>query len=237
MELFPSIDYFRAAVEADTIIVDDTLRHDKRNKSVHRYEVADVRGRLSLTVPVGHPPYDSPKPLRWDSIPISDHGQWWHVHRVTLESGYGRTPYFEFYVDRLARFFDADTMDRYSSVADMCRDAYRIIWQIIGMPGKLIFASELQLMPAVTNQNPAMPAEPQKASFDSSQTIIPYEETDVTHRNFDQMRQDFDAMRQSAYLPPYYQVRSAQLGFIPHLSILDLIFNLGPESLLYLLKN
>ena len=30
--------------------------------------------------------------------------------------------------------------------------------------------------------------------------------------------------------PPYTQVFSAKYGFIPDLSIIDLIFNLGPES-------
>ena len=35
-------------------------------------------------------------------------------------------------------------------------------------------------------------------------------------------------------IPPYYQVRQGQLGFIGGLSILDLLFNLGPEALLYL---
>lgn len=33
---------------------------------------------------------------------------------------------------------------------------------------------------------------------------------------------------------PYWQVRADRLGFIPDLSILDLIFNLGPEAQLYL---
>lgn len=33
---------------------------------------------------------------------------------------------------------------------------------------------------------------------------------------------------------PYYQVREDKLGFLPHMSIVDLLFNLGPESLLYL---
>ena len=33
---------------------------------------------------------------------------------------------------------------------------------------------------------------------------------------------------------PHYQVRAAGLGFIPGLSVLDLIFNLGPEAPLYL---
>ncbi|MBD5203131.1 MAG: WbqC family protein [Bacteroides sp.] len=38
-----------------------------------------------------------------------------------------------------------------------------------------------------------------------------------------------------SYAPvPYYQVRAGRLGFIPHLSVLDLIFNMGPESVLVL---
>ncbi|MDE7135508.1 MAG: WbqC family protein, partial [Muribaculaceae bacterium] len=32
----------------------------------------------------------------------------------------------------------------------------------------------------------------------------------------------------------YYQVRKAKLGFIPGLSILDLIFNMGPEAAIVL---
>ena len=32
----------------------------------------------------------------------------------------------------------------------------------------------------------------------------------------------------------YYQVYEAKHGFLPNLSILDLLFNMGPESLLYL---
>lgn len=35
-------------------------------------------------------------------------------------------------------------------------------------------------------------------------------------------------------VPPYYQVFAAQTGFIPHLSILDLVMNCGNEAILYL---
>ena len=35
-------------------------------------------------------------------------------------------------------------------------------------------------------------------------------------------------------LKPYRQVRGDKLGFIAGLSILDLVFNLGPEAQLYL---
>lgn len=33
---------------------------------------------------------------------------------------------------------------------------------------------------------------------------------------------------------PYWQIRSRQLGFIPDLSALDLLFNMGPEAALYM---
>ena len=33
---------------------------------------------------------------------------------------------------------------------------------------------------------------------------------------------------------PYYQVFKEKFGFIPNLSIVDLLFNMGPESLLVL---
>ena len=50
-----------------------------------------------------------------------------------------------------------------------------------------------------------------------------------------------DAIRPKHPLPDplfsprrYYQVYEAKHGFLPNLSILDLLFNMGPESLLYL---
>ena len=42
---------------------------------------------------------------------------------------------------------------------------------------------------------------------------------------------DFD----SEFIPkPYYQVFDAKLGFLPNLSVADLLFNMGPESVLVL---
>ena len=39
----------------------------------------------------------------------------------------------------------------------------------------------------------------------------------------------------TAFIPkPYYQVFKEKHGFLPNLSIADLLFNMGPESLLVL---
>ncbi len=51
------------------------------------------------------------------------------------------------------------------------------------------------------------------------------------HPKKDSRKEDLDFVSK-----PYYQVFREQLGFIPNLSIVDLLFNMGPESLLVLQK-
>lgn len=47
-------------------------------------------------------------------------------------------------------------------------------------------------------------------------------------------KKDFH-LEDTAFFPqPYYQVFQEKLGFLPNLSIIDLLFNMGPESLLTL---
>lgn len=47
-------------------------------------------------------------------------------------------------------------------------------------------------------------------------------------------KKDFSEMDSSFCPKPYYQVFDTKYGFIPNLSIIDLLFNMGPESLLVL---
>lgn len=49
-------------------------------------------------------------------------------------------------------------------------------------------------------------------------------------------KRDYYRMDRAFKVLPYYQVFQEKQGFLPNLSIVDLLFNLGPESLL-LLKN
>ena len=50
-------------------------------------------------------------------------------------------------------------------------------------------------------------------------------------------KKDF-TLEDTAFSPqPYYQVFQERLGFLPNLSIIDLLFNMGPESLLELQKS
>ena len=47
-------------------------------------------------------------------------------------------------------------------------------------------------------------------------------------------KKDFRTEDPAFHVRPYYQVFQERLGFLPNLSIVDLLFNMGPESLLVL---
>lgn len=189
---FPAAAYYAEVARHGRVVIDCGIAYDKRRKDTHRCDIADTRGPLSLTVPIIKPDYSSHP--TWSEVGISTHGQWWDKHLTALESAYGRTPYFEFYIDRLKPFFLCDTAARYGNIAALDTAVNNEICRILGLP-------------------------------------IPQYSREVTEKKVNDYRDD-KFIRE--YQPEYYQVRQSTLGFIPNLSILDLIFNLGPESPLYL---
>lgn len=190
LRYFGSVEYYAAMGACARVIVNDTARYDKRRKETHRMTVIDTHGVKTLTVPVTKPD-DITGPLHWSDISISRHGRWWHVIAETLASAYGRTPFFEFYIDRLTRFFRADTPDNFNSVATLCREADTAVRRILGFNNDVIYASQLDASDLINRNGTPL----------------------ITTRPIE-----------------YYQVRSDKFGFVPSLSILDLIFNMGPES-------
>ncbi len=65
---------------------------------------------------------------------------------------------------------------------------------------------------------------------------IDFQPGEVDFRERIHPKKDY-TLEDAAFRPePYYQVFQEKLGFLPNLSIIDLLFNMGPESLLVLQK-
>lgn len=167
------------------------LRFEKRFKDTHRLAIADTRGRLELTVPIAKP---NNRHCAWEEIRLSDHGRWWDIHRIALESAYGRTPFFEFYIDRLLPMLTEGVVDRYVTLRSLSEAWDTWIRSTLMLPAPLDYSSIAE----------------------SDRLVIPAEES------------------LAITTPPYWQVRADKIGFIPGLSVLDLIFNLGPEAVIYI---
>lgn len=189
-QYFGSVDYYALLSAFGRVYIDVDMPADKRFKSAHRCTIVDTRDEIMLTVPIVHPHGRH----SWNDTPVSAHGRWSHVHRTALESAYGRTPFFEYYIDRFAPVFDPDYADNKITVGQLDRTCDSIVRDILMIDNDVVYG------------NP---------------------DTDI----------DKDYRRIRSFDPApveYYQLRADRLGFRPGMSILDLIFNLGPEAPLIL---
>lgn len=197
-QYYGSVRYYATLAAYRRVVVDAGLRFDKRFKSVHRCTIVDTRAELTLTVPVAHRPVagaDMTGGMRqWRQMSVSPHGQWWSDHRVSLESAYGRTPFFEFYVDRFLPWLCYTDI----SIVDFDLGLDEVVRRTLGLETEVSYSTDIVDMDAAD----------------------------------DYRTNSFPAIRDVEY----YQVRADRLGFHPSLSILDLIFNMGPEAPLVLRK-
>ena len=77
---------------------DHYIKKTYRNRCV----IATQAGVQALTIPVTLP--DNKCPMR--DVKISEHGNWRHLHRLSLVSAYENSPFFEFYADDLLPFYE-----------------------------------------------------------------------------------------------------------------------------------
>lgn len=133
-------------------------------------------------------------------VRISDHGNWRHLHWHALLSAYSESPFFDYYADDIRPFFEK----RYTYLYDFNREICLRMCQL------------LDIRPHITESQRYLTAEEC-----STQGMADYRESIHPKR---------PVQEEGAPLKPYYQVFAHKHGFIPHLSILDLLFNMGPEA-------
>ncbi|MBO7194114.1 MAG: WbqC family protein [Bacteroidaceae bacterium] len=180
---------------ASALVVDDVspfVKQTYRNRAV----IATENGTLPLTIPVVH---DGGKMAMRD-VRISEHGNWRHQHWNAIVSAYRKSPFFEYYADDFAHFYE----ERDGFLMDFNLRLHSVVSELLGLQREVRFLSENRADAAGVVDLRRI-AEPK-----ALETI-----DDVA-------------------LQPYYQVFAGRNGFIPSLSVVDLLFNTGPEGLLVL---
>ncbi len=166
------------------------LKQSYRNRCI----IAGANGPLPLSVPIVKP--DTLKCLTKD-IRISDHGNWRHLHWNAIVSAYYSTPFFEYYEDDFAPFYEK----KYEFLFDFNEELRMLICQLLDIQPQIQYTT----------------------SF----------EADVEN-DFRWISPKQDIADPSFLLKPYYQVFQDKHGFLPNLSIIDLLFNTGNEGILIL---
>ena len=220
---FPPIQWFSKVRRYEHCLVE---QHDHYVKQTYRNRctIMTWSGPLSLTVPVER----SEGKLLMRDVRISDHNHWRHIHWNALESAYGETPFFEYYADDLLPFFDR----RWDYLFDFNMAIANTLCQLLDLreadlqptthyiPGDSLSEASVLSRPSCLSEASEFSqiSEPSGSLLDFRETIRPKH-----------------APADPTFVPrPYWQVHGQRFGFTPGLSILDLLFTMGPESILYL---
>ena len=217
---FGPVQWYQKLYRADEVWIE---RYESFQKQTYRNRcvIATTQGTQALTVPVerGHlSPLSplSPEPSSLLSplsslkdIRISDHGNWRHLHWNALQSAYGDSPFFMYYEDDLRPFFE----QRWDYLFDFNEAIREKICELLDIHPVVHYTESFINPSSLTSY-----LLPLTSIHDFREAITP------KHPAPDP---DFTPRR-------YYQVYEAKHGFQPNLSILDLLFNMGPESIFWL---
>lgn len=175
----------------------------------NRCLIATTQGVQALTVPVERNSQLSALNSQLiKDVRISDHGNWRHLHWNALVSAYGESPFFEYYQDDIRPFFEK----RWEFLFDFNEEIRMKMCELVDIQPKASYSLEFR---EVANS---------QLSTLNSQLKDYREGIRPKHPMADP---DFEAK-------PYYQVYQQKHGFLANLSVLDLLFNMGPESIFYL---
>ena len=137
---------------------------------------------------------------------------WVLQHKRAIISAYGTSAYFEYYQDELFAILDSQP----EKLIDLNTALLDFFLQKIGLKAEINMTSE----------------------FSTDGTVA----TESGHIQCEDLREIIHPKRQNNILgsleleKPYFQVFSPKHGFKSDLSIMDLLFNEGPDSILYLKK-
>ena len=189
-------------------------QHDHFTKQTFRNRcvIATTQGTQALTVPIEK--YDGLK-CEMRDIRISDHGDWRRLHWNALASAYGESPFFDFYADDLRPFFEK----RWQFLYDYDLEITMKMCELLDIRPSLHRTEEYI----------------KKSDFTDNTMMGKKSESNDEIDDFREVIHPKHPLPDSTFVPrPYYQVYRQKFGFLPNLSILDLLFNEGNEAVLYL---
>ena len=209
---FGPVQWYQKLKRYDHCVIE---QYDSYQKQTYRNRcvIATANGLQALTVPVDHSPLTIDH-VQCKDLRISDHNQWRRVHWNALQSAYSESPFFEYYADDIRPFFE----QKYEFLIDFNEAIRQKMCELLDIETSVSYSSEFMVQGSgFRGQGSWFMV--QGSGFKDFREVI--------HAKHPQDDPEFQPRS-------YWQVFQHRYGFQPNLSILDLLFCMGPEAVFYL---
>jgi hypothetical protein len=213
-QYLPWLGYFDKLDSADVFILLDTVqfkKHEWQNRN--RIRTKDRDGWQWLTVPI-----IDRFPERIDQVEINSHADWQRKHCHALELHYGKSPHWAPHGPELLSLLQRS----WARICDLNVAVIDLLCSHLGVTTRRVLASTLSARDEQTGRLIDL-----CRAVDGTQYLA-----GQGGRGYMDLGQFVEAgitVQAQAYAHPKYPQRYAP--FVSHLSVVDLLFNCGPQSL------
>ena len=212
-QFMPWLGYFDKIVKSDIFVFLDTVQF-KKNEFQNRNKIKTAQGWMWLTVPVL---YKYPEHIV--EVKINNKVDWRKKHMRALEINYQKAPHCHELFPTMEGFYAGDA----ESLSELNRESILVLLKTLGAHKETKVASELGDFPDEPSERLAAICKSLGADTYLSGAggreylnLKPFHNKEIT------------VIFQEFKHPVYPQLYG---DFVPHLSLLDLLFNCGPDSL------
>jgi len=214
-QYLPWLGYFDKIDRSDIFVFLDDVQF-KKNEWQNRNKIKTAKGWQWITVPVIH---KFPQEIR--QVEINNNIDWERQHLNSLTINYNKAPYFGDYID----FFETAYGKEWNYLLDLNIYIIENLVKMLGIKTKLVMSSKLRLPGKATEHLVNICKDLKADTYLSGEGACAYLETEKFRK------QGIEVIFQDFKHPHYNQLYCQEKGFIENLSIIDLLFNLGKDSI------
>jgi len=211
----PWLGFFDQMHWADLFIVYDNVQYTK-NDWRNRNRIKGANGPQWLTVPVHFHLGDLIK-----DVPLPEDRRWVKSHVKSLQFAYAKAKYFDDYFPQIKELIEAP----HERLINLDMDLIMYLKDALMIDGQILYSSRMQAEGSKSQRLVNMCRECGATEYLTGDAARDYLDMKLFEDN------EIEVRYHHYKHPEYPQLFG---GFVPYLSVVDLLFNCGPESLDYL---
>lgn len=213
-EFLPWLGFFDRIHKSDVFVILDDVQYQK-NAFINRNRIKTAQGWQWLTVPVKA----RERLKKIHEVQIDNQREWGKTLWKTLFYNYKKAPFFTKY----AGFFQESFFEKWELIVDL--DIYFIenVLKMLGMKKRIEKVSKMKIEGEGTDRLISICKELGADTYLSGPG-------GKLHMDLEAFKKERIEVIFQNLIHPHYSQLFPEKGFIPYLSIIDLLFNCGPQS-------